>query len=185
MSNSIKPPVPTFHTPESRARFRNPGNVKFDDALKEKFLQYLSEHGKSALACQEVGIDPSTYHRHIKNDPEFAEAVEETIGILNAKRALQIEREALKGTIRQQFNGRGELVGETVVYETKLREMILKKSDPSYRETISVDTTVRGGCLVLPAVVSPSDWEQQYTPIIKEIQREQQKQLEEGRGEDE
>lgn len=173
----LKPVTPTFNSAESRRRYKHPNKVKFDDHLKEIFLNDLSFHGKPVLACKAVDIHATTYREHYKNDPDFAQAVDEAIETLNAERASQIEQEALSGAVRQTFNGKGELVGEQRVYETKLREMILKRSDPAYRETSNLDVNVKGGCLVLPAVVSLDDWEQNYSPIIVEKQRQQ---LEEG-----
>lgn len=172
---------PVFHTAASRARWKNPRGVTFDDAAKDTFLDFLSYHGKPMIACQEVGITKYVYQNHLKADPDFAAKVDEVIGHLNETRAHQIETEALTGSERITYNGRGEEVGRQKVYETKLREMILKRSDPAYREHISIDASVSGGCLVIPAVVSLEDWEQNFSGQIIAKQNEQ---LKEGSGED-
>lgn len=168
----IKPVIPVFYSAESRRRYKRPNKIKFDDKVKEDFLNDLAIHGKTALACKTVDINVWTFREHYKVDPDFAQAVDETIDMLNAGRAAQIEQEALEGAVRQTFNGKGELVGEQRVYETKLREMILKRSDPAYRESSQVDINFKGGCLVLPAVAGIEDWEKTFSPTISQIQKQ-------------
>ncbi len=159
---SIKPIDPVVDDTNWRERIQKLNNVKFDDNAKLRFLQELEESGKIGLACQAAGISTSAWRKHAQREPDFYDAVKHTIEVFNSNRAAKLERQAMNGFKEVIFGPNGER-GERTRYETQLRVMILKAADKEmYRDESNVNVNVTGGAFIVPAMLSPDEWEKQF-----------------------
>jgi hypothetical protein len=142
-----------------RVKAQRKTRIKFDDVAKKRYLDALAETGRKWFAEQAAGVARSTVETHLENDPEFADAFEDAIASYSAPRLVQIEKEAIEGHEDKHYDAEGKLVRERRVYETRLREMFLKKHDPGYKEKSEVDVNARGGCVILQGVLTDEDFE--------------------------
>jgi len=159
----IKSPNPLVEGIETwRDRIKSMNGVKFDDEAKLEFLKELDRTGKIGLACQAAGISHTCYLEHKDRDPVFLEAVEHTVKVFNAGRAAKIERQAIMGFKEVVFGPNGERE-ERRKYETQLRVMVLKAADRDmYEDRSHLTLGVAGGAFIIPATLSPADWEAQF-----------------------
>jgi hypothetical protein len=135
------------------------GRIKFDDQAKERYLQELARTGRRWAAEDAAGVARSTVDEHKKNDPDFGAACEEAAEAYATRGIMKIETEALDGQEVQRFDPEtGTLVQTEVKFETRLREMFLKRHDPGYRDKSSLELTGKVGVVVVPAVSSMADW---------------------------
>lgn len=135
--------------------------IKFDDRAKQRYLVELAATGRKWSAEQAAGVARSTVDKHLENDPEFAEAFEDAIQEYATPRILRIEKDLIEGLEEFTYDSKGNLIKEKRNYETRLREMFLKKNDPAYNEKTKVEHSgeIAGGVCIVPGVASLSDWE--------------------------
>lgn len=133
--------------------------IKFDDVAKERYLAELKRTGRRWAAEDAAGVARSTVDAHKKNDPDFAAACEEAAEAYATRGIMKIEQEALDGQEIQRFDPEtGALVQSERKFETRLREMFLKKNDPGYHEKASLELTGKVGVFVVPGVTSMDAW---------------------------
>jgi hypothetical protein len=140
-----------------RVRMR-PDYIKFCDKRKTQFLEELLKHGQRSLACQVVDVTLMTLRTHLKNDPDFAAAFDETLALRSQLIVEQLEREALVGHTQPIFDKDGNEVGEKRVYETQLRLAMLKRFDPEYKDRAEIEHKGGGGVLIAPPDATPQEW---------------------------
>lgn len=111
----------------------------FGDKEKMLFLDNLALYGNKSRACRLVGISVSTMRRHLKNDPEFAEAVEDCLeGVADELETAAYQR-AVEG-VKEDIIYNGQVVGERTVYSDSLLKTLLvaaKKEKYSPTSTIN------------------------------------------------
>lgn len=82
--------------------------------------------------------------------------------------ALQDYRESLEAEVhRRAVDGwdepvyqKGEMVGLIRRHSDRMLELLIKKNIPEYRDKVSVDASVKGGVMVVPATAQTMDeWE--------------------------
>lgn len=133
--------------------------IKFDDVAKERYLVELSRTGRRWAAEKAAGVARSTVNDHLKKDPEFAEANEEATEAYATSGLMRIETDALEGQEVQRFDPEtGTLIGSERRFETKLREMFLKRYDPGYNERSHVEVSGKVGVVFAPPLASMDDW---------------------------
>lgn len=134
---------------------------RFDAAVQQKFLDEFSKHGMVIRAAEAVGVHRMTVHKYVKDDPNFAERFHEARD--RATEVLEAEawRRAVHG-VREPLVSMGEIVGHKQVYSDTLLCLLLRANAPTkYRDNLKVDATIAAGVLVMPATMSPSEWEKQ------------------------
>lgn len=145
-----------------RYRTRARAEVKFCDRLKAIYLEEIALSGKRALAALKAGVSSATVSSHMKDDPEFCAAFDAAYDEYREKRVKRLEREAMRGFEETIFSPTGERSTRRR-YETQLRVMLLRAHDPErYREKSEVDITVRGGPMLVPAMLDAVEWEKQF-----------------------
>lgn len=154
-----------------RKRLQRAHRVKFDDVAKERYLEVLRTTGRKWMAEDAAGIVHSTADRHYQDDPEFQQAVDSALAEYSTRGIVKIEREAIEGHEEFTYDKDGNLIKERRVFETRLREMFLKKHDPGYQEKQQLEVSAKPGCVVVPATLAPGDWER----AVAEHDREQAK----------
>jgi hypothetical protein len=132
--------------------------IKFDDPAKERYLEALALTGRRWSAEAAAGVGPTTVDTHRENDPEFAEACEEAATAYATRGLLKIEAEAIEGQLEQSYDADGNVVREVRRFETRLREMYLKRYDPGYHERAHLELGGKVGVVIMPAMSSMNDW---------------------------
>lgn len=142
-----------------RVKATRRNRIKFDDAAKERYLAQLRETGRRWAAEDAAGVGRTTVDAHKRNDPVFAEACEEAADDYATRGLMKIETEALEGSLETRYDPEtGGVVSETRRYETRLREMFLKRYDPGYNERKHVEFSGQVGVLVTAPIQSMEDW---------------------------
>ena len=134
------------------------------------FLDVLAKTGVVAEAARACGYtDTATVQSHRRQDEEFAEEWEHALEA--AKHVLEEEvwRRAKDGVLEPVFY-KGEVVGYKPNYSDSLAMFILRKLDPSYRDTArGGDTNINFGIAVLPMTApSEGDWEKRAVAMHSE-----------------
>lgn len=145
-----------------RIKVRRLRDVLFDDEKKAVFLGELHRTGKLSLACERAGVLYATYRKARQDDEDFDQACEHTKLVHDDTVVYRIEQAALQGNKEPIFGANGEL-GERVRFESGIRAMVLKAHDPErYGDKQQIDVNVQHGAVVVPAILSPDDWEAQF-----------------------
>ncbi len=133
---------------------------KFSPERKIVFLTKLEQHGRTLLACRFAGISHQTVLEHRKADPEFEQAVKDAEAMYHEMCVASILHQARVGQVDERWDKEGNLISRRVSYETKLREMIVKRADSSYNDVSRQEVAVVGGAVVVPAPVdSVESWD--------------------------
>jgi hypothetical protein len=133
--------------------------IKFDDKAKQRYLDKLAETGRRWAAEDAAGVARTTVDAHKKNDPDFAAACDEAAENYATRGLMKIEAEALDGQEIQRFDPEtGALVQTERRFETRLREMFLKRHDPGYNEKAHIEVTGKVGVVFAPPLASMDDW---------------------------
>jgi hypothetical protein len=126
------------------------------------FLKVLGETGQVTKAAESAGYTtPAFLHKLRRDDEEFAEQWEDAVQ--TAKYMLEDEgiRRGRDGVMEAVYH-KGEIIDYKLVYSDTLLMFMLKKLDPSYRDTgRHGETNINFGIAVLP-MTAPNEgaWEQ-------------------------
>lgn len=134
---------------------------KFTPERKARFLTKLEETGRILLSCRWAGISHDTVGEHRRADPAFNEACKLAEDMYHEMCAASIMAQARSGMIDERWDKEGNLLSRRISYETRLREKLLDRADPSYRDTSRQEVAVVGGAVVVPAPTdSVETWDQ-------------------------
>lgn len=128
---------------------------------RKVFLRILAQTGKVAEAARAVGFqDTSSLQKFRRDDEDFAE--EWGAALDSAKHVLEEEAidRAVNGVLEPTYY-KGEIVGYTAKKSDALMMFLLRKLDPSYRDTSrGGDTNITFGIAVLPMTAQSDEaWE--------------------------
>ncbi len=130
---------------------RQKSRIKFDDDAKEIYLRELLEHGKKYIAARMAGVCPDTAIQHAKDDPEFAAEVTAVIKMRAERIVKTLEKQGLEVYYHPIHDKDGNEVGQKEMRETPLRNQLLKRYDPEYKDRIDVTSQDRQvGVIVVP-----------------------------------
>lgn len=137
-------------------------SVVLSKKKRKVFLNILSQTGQVAAASRAAGYQNTSFLTRLRRDDEdFAE--EWDLALESAKHVLEEEavRRATQGVLEPVFY-KGEIVGHKTNYSDALLMFVLRKLDPSYRDTGRIgDTNINFGIAVLPmTALSDEAWEQ-------------------------
>lgn len=121
-------------------KLHTPGpKFKFGDLEKMKFLDILSLHGNKSRACRAVDISLSTMKRHMKEDPAFAEAVEDCLESVADDLEQEAMRRAVQGVEEKIYYGDREIGTKTVYSDSLLKTLLVaaKKEKYSKNDTVT------------------------------------------------
>ena len=133
---------------------------KFTPERKQIYLTHLEQTGIQAIAARWAGVSSNCIREHRKEDPHFDLACSEAEEYYHAMCAASILSQARVGMIDEKYDKEGKVISRRVSYETRLRELMLKRARPDYNETQKQEMTVMGGAVVVPAPIdSVESWE--------------------------
>lgn len=133
---------------------------KFTPERKQIYLTHLEQTGIQAVAARWAGVSSGCIRDHRKADPHFDEACCEAEEYYHAMCAASILNQARVGMIDEKYDREGNVISRRVSYETRIRELMLKRARPDYNETQKQEMTVVGGAVVVPAPIdSVESWE--------------------------
>lgn len=142
------------------------GARKLNDERRAIFLAKLEEHGRIGIACRWAGVNRSTVNDHRKMDPDFDAACKEAEYMYHEMCAAGILQQARMGQIDERYDKEGNLLSRRVSYETRLREMIVKRADPSYNDVSKQEVSVVGGAVIVPA---PVDGVETWDDVVRRM----------------
>lgn len=149
---------PTFNPSDPDSMFHNEGR-KFTAALKLEFLDHLLKWGRIGLSAHYVGITHGTVIKHREADKRFDQCCLDAISTYREIAIQTIVTQAIEGHCERKWDREGNLLSERRVYETRLREMVLKNFDPTFVETQKQEITHQGGAIMVPAPTADvSNW---------------------------
>lgn len=112
--------------------------VQFGTKEKMLFLDNLHVNGNKSRACRFVGISQTTMKRHLKEDEEFAQAVEDCLEAVADDLESELIRRAVQGDEEDVWYN-GDVVGKRVVKS----DMLLKVAVQAHKKNkYSKDTTI-------------------------------------------
>lgn len=137
---------------------------KFTPERKETYLCVLEQQGIAVVAARWAGVSTATVMRHRKEDPLFDEACSEAENYYHAMCGASILNQARVGQIDERYNNDGRLISRRVSYETRIREIMLKRAFPDYNDIQKQELSVIGGAVVVPA---PIDSVESWDDVVK------------------
>ena len=123
---------PDRRTTERGFRTGKGRTPKWSRAVREKFLDALSQLPNVARAARVVGISRSRAYALRAEDPAFAEEWEDAIALALGRNEEEIHRRAFIGYLRPIYH-QGQLVGHERVYSDTLALRMQAAHDPKYR----------------------------------------------------
>lgn len=157
--------------------------LKFDDSKKDIYIAALADRGKKGMAAEAAGVCLHLVRDHMKNDPDFGEAVENAINTYDDKISEEVRRRGHDGYLEPVYQkGMQALVsvvdpetGEILYdentgkprmklayirkYSDRMLELEAKRVNPGYRDKQTIDLNSAGtGVLVAPADMTPEAW---------------------------
>ena len=135
--------------------------IELGKKKRKMFLEILSQTGRVTEAARAVGYTSTNYlHTLRREDETFAEQWDAAIQA--AKDVLEAEaiRRGVDGVMEPTYY-KGEVVGYTLKYSDTLLMFVLKKLDPSYRDTGGAGgVNVNFGVAIMPMQAKDDDaWE--------------------------
>lgn len=129
----------------------------FDERLKSLFLRELSEYPNITVAARAVGVSVATVYKHRKDDPLFAErmqeALDESVDLLEH----EAHRRAFQGVEKPVFY-RDQEIAKVREYSDGLAMFLLKAHRPNkYRERSEVAMSGNLSVTVMTGVPDPAD----------------------------
>lgn len=146
--------------------YRTPAQAAAD---QERYLEVVAKTGVLLRSVEAVeGLSWSTVQHWRRVDQEFEERLQ------NARTRFgeRLEQEAIRrgalGVDKPVF-WKGRQVATVKRYSDRLLELLLKKTNPEFRDKITADVHVRGGVLVVPGVAPTiSSWAEETGALIDE-----------------
>lgn len=110
----------------------------------QRFIVKFSEHGNCTQACEFVGISRVAIWSRRQSDPAFEQAylAAEACGTQALKD--EAHRRAYRGVLKSVYH-KGEIVGLQREYSDTLLMFMIKKHDPSFRDSFQVEHANAGG----------------------------------------
>lgn len=129
----------------------------FDEKLKALFLRELSEYPNITLAARAVGVSVATIYKHRKDDPLFAERMQEALDEAVDLLEDEAHRRAFKGVEKPIFF-RDQEIAKVREYSDGLAMFLLKAHRPNkYRERSEVAMSGNLSVTVMTGVPDPTD----------------------------
>lgn len=152
--------------------------VPFTSERKEQYLELFRTHpdlgGRKYLCAEAVGVSGSTIDYHVKNDPEFAQALEdarqawidEHLFSAALKRARDgVERPILGGKFKD------EIITYEKVYSDSMMLAMLRAHKPEFKDKDGSGMSQSGsggGVLIVPgAPATINDWQNQFGDLAR------------------
>lgn len=139
-----------------------------DENKKIKFLMALSETGRIMEACNKAGIAHNSMRLWRAANAEFAEEIQCAFKVYAESLEREAHRRGVEGYEEPVFGnmgpgmGSGE-VGRVRKFSDRLLEIMLKKNNPEFRDSVKVDANFSGGVLVVErAAATVPEWKQRY-----------------------
>lgn len=158
----------------SATRTRRDENL-LNDQKKKFILAELTRHGNLTLASDAAGFSVVTVRKHMERDVDFSQAIQDRMDVYSAEVSTDIVDSARHGHLEQRWaidtKGERYLESSKRIFETKIRERVLVRNDPSYREQKEVENKFSGGVVLLPGVATAEAWAPHYDKL-RAAQRE-------------
>lgn len=101
---------------------------------QQAFLEHFKDTGTIRQACEKIDVSRSTYHKWIKEDPDFVAEFESAKEDSNDMLLTEARRRAVKG-VREDIYYKGEPVGKKYWHSDTLLMFLMKADNPAkYRE---------------------------------------------------
>jgi hypothetical protein len=128
---------------------------------RKAFLEVLSQTGQVTKAAQAVGYtSTNTLHRLRREDEDFAEEWDLAVEVATGNLEAEAIRRAYEGVMEPTYY-KGEIVGYHPNYSDQLLQFVLRKLDPSFRDTNNGGgMNINFGVAILTMTAkSDEDWE--------------------------
>ena len=152
--------------------------VPFTSDRKEQYLELFRTHpelgGRKYLCAEAVGVSGSTIDYHVKNDPEFAQALEdarqawidEHLFSAALKRARDgVERPIIGGKFKD------EIITYEKVYSDAMMLAMLRAHKPEFKDKDGSGMSQSGsggGVLIVPgAPATINEWQNQFGDLAR------------------
>jgi hypothetical protein len=143
--------------PNSRWHALKAAHEPLNKQQKILYLSKLEQRGSRQLALRAAGLTNARVDREIELDPVFAHAIEDALESFKGRTAATIVAQAIEGDVEYKYDRDGNVVGERICRETRLREVVLKGVEPMYREKHTETNIVLGGAVMVPLPASSED----------------------------
>lgn len=125
--------------PTGRPGAKLPGPDKWDDEMRAAFCEALGKYGVLQGACDAVGISYEHMNKTRKADKAFDENVKAALRRYNNVLREEAHRRAVEGWVERPIVEGGEIVGEVRKVSDTLMALLLKRTDPGFKERVEHD----------------------------------------------
>lgn len=130
--------------------FRKPP-VEFTDERKQRYIDVISKVGLKYIAAEAAGVTQATVTGHLREDPEFREAVEHRLQEFHDRMEREMYRRGVQGVLEPVFY-QGRVVGTIRRYDSNLLVRLMEANRPEkFGRKAEVDVNHKGGVLVIPS----------------------------------
>lgn len=137
--------------------------VYFDDDRKEIFLQAFRETGRMEHSAQKAGTTSNTVRQHMKNDVQFAEAVETAKEHYADKRREVVDELFFNPPTKVTKYKTGEILSEEKVLMPQVIVRYMEANIPEWKPKSDAVINNAGGVIIMPtAVSSAEEWEKMF-----------------------
>lgn len=127
-----------------------------------KLFEELAHTGRVAQSCKAVGVSKTRVQEQKGNDPDFAAKYQEALELYSEKLEQEAERRGHDGVDEPVYH-KGEIQGTVKRFSDRLLELLMKKNNPQFRESVKVDAAISGGVLLVTSPEKdPEKWRQKH-----------------------
>ncbi len=117
-----------------RSKTKNDPQIAEKEERQSLFLTHYREFGTIRQSCEKIGIHRNTYHKWIREDPQFVVDFELAKEDSNDSLLKEAHRRAIRGTSEPIYY-KGKKVGSRQWHSDSLLMFLMKANDPGkYRE---------------------------------------------------
>ncbi len=149
-----------------------PRNLKFDNERVAVYLDRLRETGMIRKSAHAAGVSYGAVSDARKRSPLFKSMEKEARHQFLERCETKAFEVAFDGVVEKRYDGRGNLIGETMRYDSKLMMFLMQSLAPEkYRDNKHV-LEHTGGVLVAPARLDPLEWAEKEKKRMERAHRD-------------
>jgi len=137
-------------------------SMRMSRKKRSKFLELLARTGRVGVSARAVGYTSTAFLQKMRRDDDDFAADWDLALSAAADHLGDVAIERAENGVMEPIMYKGDVVGHKVNYSDSLLMFVLRKLDPSYRDSARFgDTNINFGVAILP-MTAPSDgeWEE-------------------------
>lgn len=121
---------------------------RMDYTAKVRAVTAMAHTGRNGYTAMAAGVCPQTIANHMKDDENFAEAMQQALALWRDRLEMEVYNRAVVGWIEPVFGKAGQ-IGTIRRKSERLLELLIKRHMTEYRDKQSIDMSITGGVLAV------------------------------------